>query len=75
MSLSTIYLIAISIVPAALGAALLTLVSIDQLHNDPGQSQPPAAEGLSKRYQPYRTKSADPLSPGLPALFHQGAIQ
>ena len=74
MSLSTMYLIAISIVPAALGAALLTLVGIDQLRSNPGQSQPPAAKEASKRYQ-LDSNSAEPASPGLRALFHQGTTQ
>ena len=75
MSLSTIYIIAVSIVPAALGVLLLTLVSIDALSSKTGRSQQLTVERQLVRYQPYLATGAEPESPGFDSLFHRGATQ
>lgn len=75
MSPSTMYIIAVSIVPAALGVFLLALASIDGLHSKAGQPQQPTADQQLVRYQPYAATGGETELPGLGSLFHRGATQ
>jgi len=62
-------------IPAALGAVLLALASIDQLHIKSAQSQPSEAEGQTAHYQRNRAMNVNSGSSGLGALLHHGATQ
>jgi hypothetical protein len=75
MSLSTMYIIAVSIVPAALGVLLLTLVCIDALSRKAGRSQQSTADQQLVRYQPYLATGGKPELAGFGSLFHRGATE
>ena len=75
MSLSIIYIIAVSIIPAALGVLLLTLANINGLNSTADRSQRPAADQQLARYQPSVATSGETKLPGFDSLFHRGVTQ
>ena len=75
MSLSTMYIIAVIIVPAALGVLLLTLANIDALRSRADRSQLLAAYQELTRYQPSLAEGGETKLPGFGSLLHRGATQ